>query len=112
MGWQCPFNSSWEPELAPAVYALPQFWSPQSLGQAHMLTQKLSTGPEGPQAEVTSFPGSEITKNADISEVSPVAVGVEAEQEGPLEGDEAPDAGEVVAGCVYETCRGAEPMIT
>lgn len=112
MGWQCPFNSSWETELAPAVYALPWFWSPQSLGQAHMLTQKLSTGPEGPQAEVTSFPGSEITKNADISEVSPVAVGVEAEQEGPLEGDEAPDAGEVVAGCVYETCRGAEPMIT
>lgn len=67
-----------------------------------MLTQ---IGPEGPQAGMTSFPGSEITENADISEVSPVAVGIEAEQEGPLEGDEAPDAGEVVAGWVFETCR-------
>lgn len=68
------------------------------MGQAHLVT-----GPEDPQAIVTSSPGSEITEDADVREVSPVAVGVEAEQEGPLEGDEAPDAGEVVAGRVFET---------
>lgn len=67
------------------------------------MTQKLSTGPGGPQAGVTSFPGSEIAEDADVSEVGPVAVGVEAEEEGPLEGDEAPDTGEVVAGWVFET---------
>lgn len=43
------------------------------------MTQKLSPAPEGPQAVVTSFPGLEITEDADVSEVSPVAVGVEAE---------------------------------
>lgn len=44
------------------------------------MTQKLSAGPEAlPRAVVTSFPGLEITEDADVSEVSPVAVGVEAE---------------------------------
>lgn len=43
-----------------------------------MLTRKLSPDPEGPQAVVTSFPGLEITKDADVRKVSPVAVGVEA----------------------------------
>lgn len=43
------------------------------------MTQKLSPDPEGPQAVVTSFPGLEVTKDADVREVSPVAVGVEAE---------------------------------
>lgn len=58
----------------PAVYTLPRFWRPQELGQAHLVT-----GPEDTQAVVTSSPWSEITEDADVSEVSPVAVGVEAE---------------------------------
>lgn len=89
----------WETELA----LLDMLCHGSGVPQAHLMTQKLSTGPGGPQAGMTSFPGSEIAEDADVSEVGPVAVGVEAEEEGPLEGDEAPDAGEVVAGWVFET---------
>ena len=52
--------------------------------------------------------GSEITENANVSKVSPVAVGVQAKQEGPLEGNEAPDTREVVAVGVCEACRAEE----
>lgn len=47
-------------------------------------------------------PGSEVAQDADVGKVHPVAMGIQAEQKGPLEGDEAPDAGEVVAVGVYE----------
>lgn len=39
----------------------------------------------------------EVTEDADVCELVPVAVGVQAEQEGPLQGDETPDARQVVA---------------
>jgi hypothetical protein len=35
-------------------------------------------------------------------------VGIEAEQKGPLEGNETPDTGEVVAGRVHEACQEEE----
>lgn len=77
------------------------------------MTQQLSPDPEAlPQAVVTSFPGLEIAKNADVSKVRPVAVGVEAEEEGPLERNEAPDTGEVVAVGVLETCREKSQTVT
>lgn len=78
-----------------------------------MRTQKRSPDPEAlPQAAVTSFPGLEITKDADVRKVRPVAVGVEAEEEGPLEGNEAPDTGEVVAVGVFEICREKSQTVT
>ena len=52
--------------------------------------------------------GSEIAEDANVSKVSPVAVGVEAKQEGPLEGNEAPNTREVVAVGVCEACRTEE----
>lgn len=77
--------------------------------QARLVSQRLSPGPEDLWGPETSPLGSEIAEDADVGEVSPVAVGVKAEQEGPLEGDEAPDAGEVVAVGVCEACKGQEP---
>lgn len=56
--------------------------------------------------------GSEIAEDANVSKVSPVAVGVEAKQEGPLEGNEAPDTREVVAVGVCEACRQKNPTVT
>lgn len=73
------------------------------------MSQRPSPGPEDPQGTEAAPLGSEIAEDADVGEVSPVAVGVKAEQEGPLEGNEAPDAGEVVAVGVCEACRGEEP---
>lgn len=55
---------------------------------------------------MTLLPGSEVTQDTDVSKIGPVAVGIQAEQEGPLEGNEAPDTGKVVAGGVCETCSG------
>lgn len=77
--------------------------------QACPVPQRPSPGPEDPQGTEASPLGSEIAEDADVGEVSPVAVGVKAQQEGPLEGNEAPDAGEVVAVGVCEACRGEEP---
>lgn len=77
--------------------------------QACPVPQRPSPGPEDPQGTEASPLGSEIAEDADVGEVSPVAVGVKAQQEGPLEGNEAPDAGEVVAFGVCEACRGEEP---
>ena len=77
--------------------------------QACLVSQRLSPGPEDLRGPETSPLGSEVAEDADVGEVSPVAVGIKAEQEGPLEGDEAPDAGEVVAVGVCEACRGQEP---
>lgn len=76
------------------------------------MSQRLSPGPEDPKGAETSPPASEIAEDADVGKVSPVAVGVEAEQEGPLEGNEAPDAGEVVAVGVCEACRERNPTAT
>lgn len=56
-----------------------------------------------------SPPRSEIAEDADVGKISPVAVRVEAEQEGPLEGNEAPNAGQIVAVGVFEACKGEEP---
>ena len=73
------------------------------------MSQRLSPGPEDHQDAETSSLRSEIAEDADVGKVSPVAVGIEAEQEGPLEGNEAPHTGEVVAVGVCEACRGEEP---
>lgn len=54
-------------------------------------------------------PESEVSQDADVSKVHPVAMGIQAEQKGPLEGDDAPDAGEVVAVGVYEACGERSP---
>lgn len=63
----------WETELAVVL---------EGLGRAPLMTQKRSPDPEGPHphptAVVTSFPGLEIAEDADVGEVGPVAVGVEA----------------------------------
>lgn len=73
------------------------------------MSQKLSPGPEDPRVQRSHPPASEIAQDADVGKVSPVSVGVEAEQEGPLEGNEAPNAGQVVAVGVFEACKGEEP---
>lgn len=39
----------------------------------------------------------EVAEDADVSELLPVSVGVQGEEEGPLECEEAPDAGQVEA---------------
>lgn len=39
----------------------------------------------------------EVTEDTDVCELVPVPVGVQTEQEGPFQGDEAPDARQVVA---------------
>lgn len=72
------------------------------------MSQRSSPSPKNPQGvgAETAAPGSEVAEDADVGEVGPVAMGVQAEQEGPLEGDEAPDAGEVVAVGVCEACGG------
>lgn len=95
-------TASWETVLKLLCIFCHSSGVPRGWGQGLRMPQRLSPGPEGPQDTVTSLPGSEITENADVCKVSPVAVGVEAEQEGPLEGNEAPDTGEVVAGGVCE----------
>lgn len=64
---------------------------------------------DDPQGAEVSLLGSEIAQDADVGKVSPVAVSIQAEQEGPLAGNEAPDAGEVVAFGVCEACVGEEP---
>lgn len=91
------------------MFLLPQIQGVQGVRQACPVSQSLSPGPEDPQGIEASPRGSEIAEDADVGKVSPVAVGVKAEQEGPLEGNEAPDTGEVVAVGVREACRGEEP---
>lgn len=45
----------------------------------------------------SKVPASEVTEDTDVCKLIPVPVGVEAEQEGPFQGDEAPDTRQVVA---------------
>lgn len=59
----------------------------------------------------------EVTEDTDVCELVPVPVGVQTEQEGPFQGDEAPDARQVVASGISQGLvlgdgqneEGAEP---